>query len=173
MAKHLLLSIALFVVLGLIQVLICNNINLLNVATPFIFIYPLIRLPLTLHKKLDNDHSVCHGTDDRRVFKHPRNERACMRRPRRAARSYDKTLHHARRRNNRPRSFVQKLRHCPYMKYLFSMTLCFCIAITFIEAFTLRNFLVSLYRVIGCTLITFIILVGIDAIANAKNEKRL
>lgn len=53
------------------------------------------------------------------------------------------------------------------------MTLCFCIAITFIEAFTLRNFLVSLYRVIGCTLITFIILVGIDAIANAKNEKRL
>ena len=37
MAKHLLLSIALFVVLGLIQVLICNNINLLNVATPFIF----------------------------------------------------------------------------------------------------------------------------------------
>lgn len=173
MAKHLLLSIALFVVLGLIQVLICNNINLLNVATPFIFIYPLIRLPLTLHKNWTMTIAFAMGlTID--VFSNTQgmNALACvvlaaLRDPMiKLYTTHDDEI-------TDPVPSPKSLGIAPYMKYLFSMTLCFCIAITFIEAFTLRNFLVSLYRVIGCTLITFIILVGIDAITNAKNEKRL
>ena len=37
----------LFISLLLIQVLICNHIVLFNVATPIIFIYFFVRLPMT------------------------------------------------------------------------------------------------------------------------------
>jgi hypothetical protein len=55
-----------------------------------------------------------------------------------------------------------------YIKYLLTMTFVYCLSVTFIEAFTLHDFLLSLYRVVGCTALTFVILLGIDALVNAK-----
>ncbi len=40
----------LFIVLLLLQVLICNQIAIFNVAVPIIFIYFIIRLPISLNK---------------------------------------------------------------------------------------------------------------------------
>lgn len=48
------------------------------------------------------------------------------------------------------------------------MTFVYCLSVTFIEAFTLHDFLLSLYRAVGCTALTFVILLGIDALVNAK-----
>ena len=39
MAKQIIQFIVLFVILLLVQVLVCNNISLFHVATPFIFVY--------------------------------------------------------------------------------------------------------------------------------------
>ena len=50
MNKLIIQSLITFVVLAMIQVLVCNNISILNVATPFIFIYVIMRLPLTMNQ---------------------------------------------------------------------------------------------------------------------------
>lgn len=48
MSKDILTFSILFVVMLLLQVLICNHIALFNVAVPIIFIYFIIRLPISL-----------------------------------------------------------------------------------------------------------------------------
>ena len=48
MARQVIQFLILFVVLVLVQVLVCNNISIFNVATPFVFIYFLIRLPIDM-----------------------------------------------------------------------------------------------------------------------------
>ena len=50
MSKNIFQTLALFVLLAIVQVLVCNNISILNFATPFVFIYVIVRLPLTLHR---------------------------------------------------------------------------------------------------------------------------
>lgn len=47
--KELFQYIALFIILILVQVLICNHIVLFNVAIPIVFIYLIIRLPINLN----------------------------------------------------------------------------------------------------------------------------
>ena len=49
MSKAIFNYIILYIILILTQVIICNNICLFNIATPIIFIYLIIRLPLTLN----------------------------------------------------------------------------------------------------------------------------
>lgn len=49
MSKNAIINTILFFILILAQVLICNHIMLFNVAVPFIFIYFIIRLPMSLN----------------------------------------------------------------------------------------------------------------------------
>ena len=49
MGKTAINIIVLFFILILSQVVICNNICLFNVAVPFVFIYFIVRLPLTMN----------------------------------------------------------------------------------------------------------------------------
>lgn len=173
MAKNTLQSIVLFVILGLVQVLVCNNISILNVATPFVFIYIIIRLPFTMSANWAMTYAFLAGliidifSDTQGM-----NALACtllsaVRTP--VARLY---ITH----NNEitdPVPSSKSLGPGIYLKYLSTMTFIYCLTVTFIEAFTLDNFLLSLYRVFGCTVISFVILLGVDTIVNAKNEKRL
>ena len=48
MTKQIIQFSILFVILTFVQVLVCNNISIFNIATPFIFIYFLVRLPITI-----------------------------------------------------------------------------------------------------------------------------
>lgn len=48
MGRHILMNVILLIVLVTAQVLICNHIMLFNVATPFIFIYLIVSLPMNL-----------------------------------------------------------------------------------------------------------------------------
>ncbi|MDE5675919.1 MAG: rod shape-determining protein MreD, partial [Muribaculaceae bacterium] len=50
MNKEIIQFALLFVVILLAQVLICNHIAIFNVAVPIIFIYFIIRLPISLGK---------------------------------------------------------------------------------------------------------------------------
>ena len=67
-----------------------------------------------------------------------------------------------------PNPSVDTLGPVTFIKYLFTMTFVYCLTITFIEAFTLRNALLSVYRAIGSTLLSFVIIWGVDALINAK-----
>lgn len=52
MTKQILSMSMLFVILVLLQVLVCNHIMLFNLATPFIFIYFILRLPVGMSRPL-------------------------------------------------------------------------------------------------------------------------
>lgn len=48
MNRGTLFNIILFICLIIVQVLICNHIHIFNVAVPFVFIYVILRLPMSL-----------------------------------------------------------------------------------------------------------------------------
>lgn len=168
MTKSIVQTLVLFVVLALVQVLVCNNISILDFATPFIFIYVIIRLPLTLHRNWVMLIAFVAGTVID-IFGNTAgmNALACtilaaMRDPMvKLYVAHDDEI-------SDPVPSAKTLGPGVYIKYLLSMTLLYCLTVTFIEAFTLHNFLLSIYRVLGCTALTFVILLGIDALVNAK-----
>ena len=168
MTKSLIQTLILFVVLTVIQVLVCNNISIFDIATPYIFIYAIVRLPLTLHRNWVMTISFLIGLliD---IFGNTAgmNALACtllaaVRQPAIAL-----FVPHNDEISD-PVPSGKSLGPGVYMKYLLTMTLFFCIVITFIEAFTLNNILLSLYRALGCSALTFVILLGIDALVNAR-----
>ena len=59
------------------------------------------------------------------------------------------------------------------MKYLLTLTLIYCALIFTIEAFTFFNPLQLLLRIIFSTLLSMIIMLGIDSIMTPRSEKRL
>lgn len=168
MTKSIVQTLVLFIVLALVQVLVCNNISILDFATPFIFIYVIIRLPLTLHRNWVMLIGFLAGTVID-IFGNTAgmNALACtilaaMRDPMvKLYVAHDDEI-------SDPVPSAKTLGPGVYIKYLLSMTLLYCLTVTFIEAFTLHNFLLSIYRVLGCTALTFVILLGIDALVNAK-----
>lgn len=168
MTKNIIQAILLFIVLALVQVLVCNNISILDFATPFIFIYVIIRLPLTLHRNWVMLIGFLAGTVID-IFGNTAGMNAlgctilaAMRDPMvKLYVAHDDEI-------SDPVPSAKTLGPGVYIKYLLSMTLLYCLTVTFIEAFTLNNFLLSIYRVLGCTALTFVILLGIDALVNAK-----
>ena len=60
-----------------------------------------------------------------------------------------------------------------YMKYLLTMTLLYCVIIVSIEAFTFHNALMSVLRALSSTILSFVVMLGIDSLVNTKHEKGL
>ncbi len=173
MARQVLQFIVLFAVLILVQVLVCNNISIFNVATPFIFIYFIIRLPIDMRINWVLTLSFLTGlvVD---IFSDTQgmNSLACTLLG--ASRNTVFGLYVGRR--DELVDMVPSVRSigiAAYMKYLLTMTLLYCAVITFVEAFTLRDALLSLLRVVCCTVLSFVIMLGIDSFVNTKNEKGL
>ena len=168
MSKSIFQTLVLFVILAIVQVLVCNNISILNIATPFVFIYVIVRLPLTLHRNWVMLICFLVGlTIDVFGDTAGMNSLACT-----ILGALRETVvklyvpHDDEIADPVPSS--KTLGPGAYIKYLMTMAFVYCFFVTFIEAFTLHDFLLSLYRVVGCTALTFVILLGIDALVNAK-----
>ena len=155
MNKSIFQTLALFVLLAIVQVLVCNNISILNFATPFVFIYVIVRLPLTLHRNWVMIIGFLAGLIID-IFGDTAGETVVK-----LYVTHDDEIAD-------PVPSAKTLGPGAYIKYLLTMTFVYCLSVTFIEAFTLHDFLLSLYRVVGCTALTFVILLGIDALVNAK-----
>ena len=154
----------LFISLLLIQVLICNHIVLFNVATPIIFIYFIVRLPMNLSTNWVITLSFLLGllVD---IFSDTlgMNALACT------------TLAMMRRRifalyNNRDDRFkditpcISTLGIMTFSKYLITMSLCYCALIFLIEYFSLSHITIMLIKIISSTIWAFIIILGIDSL---------
>ena len=166
-----------FVILGLVlvlaQVLVFNHICLFNVGVPMVFIYLIVRLPVTLALNWVLTIGFFLGliVD---VFSdtYGMNAVACtvlamIRRP--VLRLYvprEEDL-------TRPEPSMLSLGAGVYMKYLLTLTLIYCALIFTIEAFTFFNPLQLLLRIIFSTLLSMIIMLGIDSIMTPRSEKRL
>ena len=166
-----------FIILGLVlvlaQVLVFNHICLFNVGVPMVFIYLIVRLPVTLALTWVLTIGFFLGliVD---VFSdtYGMNAVACtvlamIRRP--VLRLYvprEEDL-------TRPEPSMLSLGAGVYMKYLLTLTLIYCALIFTIEAFTFFNPLQLLLRIIFSTLLSMIIMLGIDSIMTPRSEKRL
>lgn len=173
MSKLTLQFILLVVILVFAQVIVFNHICLFNVGVPMVFIYLIIRLPITLAVNWVLTIGFFLGliVD---VFSdtYGMNAVACtvlamLKRP--VLRLYvprEEDL-------VRPEPSMMSLGAGVYMKYLLTLTLIYCALIFTIEAFTFFNPLQLVLRIIFSTFLSMIIMLGIDSIMTPRSEKRL
>ncbi len=173
MSKTTIQFIILSIVLVLAQVVVFNHIYLFNVAVPMVFIYVIIRLPITLAINWVLTVSFFLGlTVDIFSDTYGMNALSCtvlamLRRP--VLRLYvprEEDL-------TRPEPSMQSLGTAVYLKYLLTMTLLYCMLIFTIEAFTFFNPLQLLLRIIFSTLLSMALMVGVDSLMTPRSEKRL
>lgn len=173
MSKTTLQFILLGIVLVLAQVIVFNHVCLFNVAVPLVFIYLIIRLPITL--SLNWVLTISFGLGlvvDIFSDTYGMNTVACtilgaLRRP--VLRLYvprEEDL-------TRPEPSMLSLGVAVYIKYLLSMTLIYCTLIFVIEVFTFFNPLQLVLRIVFSTLLSLLIMLGIDTLMTPRSEKRL
>lgn len=173
MSKTILHFFFLFIIMLLTQVIVFNHIVLFNVAMLVIFIYFIIRLPITLSVNWVMTLSFFLGLSID-IFSDTQgmNSLACtilavLRRP--IFRLYfpredDLTI---------PEPSIRSLGIGIYIKYLFSMVLMYCTLIFMIEAFTFFNPLQLILRIICSSALSFLLILGIDSLTLSRREKRL
>lgn len=173
MSKTTLQFILLGIVLVLAQVIVFNHVCLFNVAVPLVFIYLIIRMPITL--SLNWVLTISFGLGlvvDIFSDTYGMNTVACtilgaLRRP--VLRLYvprEEDL-------TRPEPSMLSLGVAVYIKYLLSMTLIYCTLIFVIEVFTFFNPLQLVLRIVFSTLLSLLIMLGIDTLMTPRSEKRL
>ncbi len=166
-----------FILLGFIlvlaQVIVFNHICLFNVAVPLVFIYLLVRLPITLSVNWMLTIGFFLGlTVDIFSDTYGMNTLACtieamMRKP--ILRLYvprEEDL-------TRPEPSMYSLGTATYLKYLLTLTLLYCSLIFLIEAFTLFNPVRLLLRIVFSTILSMALMIGIDSFMTPQSEKRL
>lgn len=173
MAKTTIQLILLALVLVLVQAVVFNNVCLFNVAMPFVFIYVLLRLPVSMSINWLLTVSFFMGLIiDIFADTYGMNALACT------------LLGMGRRQVLRlyvPREddmsvtepSISSLGMAVYAKYMFTMTLYYCTCIFVIESFTFFNPLQLLLRIIASTLLSGLIMLGIDSLMSKRSEKRL
>ncbi|MCM1484379.1 MAG: rod shape-determining protein MreD [Muribaculaceae bacterium] len=160
-------------ILLITQVIVLNHVCLFGVAVPFAFIYVLLRLPVTLHQNWALTIGFAMGllidifSDTQGM-----NALSCtiltmLRKP--VLRLYfprEDELSEA-------MPSISSLGFITYMKYALSMSLIYCTLIFIIEAFSLFNLVTLLLRIISSTILTTLLLIGIDSLTLRRREKRL
>lgn len=174
MSKTILQFSFIFVVMVLLQVTIFNHICLYNIAIPFVFIYFIIRLPITLSTNWVLTFSFLLGLFiDIFSDTYGMNALACtiLAMLRRLLfrlyipREEDLT---------NPEPSIKSLGALTYAKFLITVSLVYCMTIFVIEACTFFNFMQMLTRILCSTILTFLLILGIDSLTiQRRREKRL
>lgn len=174
MSKSIIQFFFLFIVMILTQVIVFNNICLFNYATAFIFIYLIIRLPITLNTNWVLTVSFILGLVID-VFSNTQGMNALACTILAMSRRTILRLYFPREDDlTNPEPSIKSLGLGIYTKYLLSMVLFFCIMIFTIEAFTFFNPMQLIARIVASSVLTFILILGIDSLSiKQQREKRL
>lgn len=173
MSKTTLQFLLLGFILVLAQVVVFNHICLFNVAVPMVFFYLIIRLPITLSINWVLTIGFFFGLIvDIFSDTYGMNALACtieamLRRP--ILRLYvprEEDL-------TRPEPSMYSLGTSAYLKYLLTMTLLYCTLIFLIEAFTFFNPIQLGLRIVTSTMLSMVLMLGIDSLMTPRSEKRL
>ena len=172
MTKTVIQFIVLFLVLVVVQ-LVCNKIVLFNVAMPVVFIYLILRLPVNLHGGWVLTVAFFSGLIIDIFNNTPgMNALACtlmaaMRRPvLNAMATTEKDM-------NQPIPSVDTLGMGDYFKYMATLVTLYCTLIFLIQAFTLHNIALTLARIGASSLLSIVIIFGLDTLVSTRREKRL
>ncbi|MDE6176499.1 MAG: rod shape-determining protein MreD [Paramuribaculum sp.] len=161
------------VVLVLAQALVFNHICIMNVAIPIVFIYIIIRLPLTLGPKWTLTVAFLLGlavdifSDTYGMNSLSSVITAALRRP--VLRAYfprEQDLSY-------PQPSIRALGAAPYIKFVLTITLIYCVILFLVESLTFFNPLRLVLRVVCSTILSSLILISIDSLSLRHREKRL
>ncbi|MDE5808266.1 MAG: rod shape-determining protein MreD [Muribaculaceae bacterium] len=170
MDRGTLFNLILLIILILVQVLICNHIHIFNVAMPFIFIYVIIRLPMTVSTNWLLTWAFFSGFIVDLFSDTPGlNSLACVI----IARFKRPLLYAYIPRDDRTRDILPSLANLgftDYAKYLLSMTVIYCSLIFLIEYLNFANVKELGLMIVSSSLLTFALLLGIDSLMVTKNE---
>lgn len=173
MGRTLINLLILFFLLIFAQVIIFNNICLFNIAIPIVFIYFIIRLPITININWALTIAFFTGlTVD--VFSNTQGMHALSCTIITFVRRDILRLYISREEDIADGVVsIKSIGMSSFLKYTFTIILLYCFVIFCIEAFTFFNPLLLMSKIITSTLLSFVIILGIDRIANNQREKRL
>lgn len=163
MDKTLISNFALLALLIIVQVLICNNIMLFNVAMAFVFIYVIIRLPIDLSTSWLLTWAFFSGlvvdifSDTPGVNSLSCTLLAMLKRP---------MLYAYVPRDDRTKDIIPSLSSLGftvYAKYMLSMSAVFCFLEFTIEYFNFADVKEIVIMTASSSILTFLILLGIDS----------
>ena len=172
MTKTVIQFIVLFLALVVLQ-LVCNKIVLFNVAMPVVFIYLILRLPINMHGDWVLTIAFFSGLIIDIFTNTPgMNSLACtimaaLRRPMFnlfVSRENDMTI---------PIPSVDSMGIGDYLKYMAALVTIYCTLIFLIQAFSLHNIVLTLARIAGSSVLSIIIIFGLDSLVSTRREKRL
>lgn len=173
MDKTLIRNIITLICLILVQVLICNHIMLFHLATPFVIIYLIVSLPMDLGTNALLTWAFISGfavdifSDTPGV-----NAMACTL----LAMGKRNCLYSYVPRDDRTKNVVPSLSELGfsiYGKYLYSMSLIYCLLVFSIEYFSFSDVKDIVLMSVASSVFTFFVLLGIDSLIVSRREKRL
>ena len=162
----------LFVALLVAQV-ICSKIILFSVAMPVIYIYLILRLPLNYSLNWTLTIAFLFGlfVD---MFNNTQgmNSLACVvmtivRRP-----VFDMFILRDDE-DNDPIPSMDSLGITGYLKYMATLVTIYCTVLFLTQAFTLHNFPLTLLRIVASSVLSILLIFGIDSLVSTQREKRL
>lgn len=173
MSKTTLTFIMLFILLVPAQAVIFNNLILFSVALPLVFIYLIIRLPITLSPNWAMTVGFLTGLAVDIFSDTPgMNALACTtlalcRRPVfHLYMSLDDDL-------SGQCPSIRTMGPAAYTKYMLTMVFIYCLCVFAIEAFQFFNFRLLILRTVCSTLFTFILIYAVDSLSFRRREKKL
>lgn len=173
MSKSSLQMLAITLVLILAQVVVLNRICLFGVAVPLAFIYIILRLPVNLSKEWLFTISFFVGftidifSDTGGINTLSCTLLAALKRP--TLRLYfprDDEL-------TDPFPSIGSLGLVTYFKYALSMSALYCLMVFLVESLSLFRFWHLILCICSSTILTTIMLIGIDSLTLPRREKRL
>lgn len=173
MAKTVIHFIILAIVLLLAQ-LICSKIALWGIAMPVVFIYLILRLPINMHNSWVITIAFFMGLIvDTFSNTAGMNALACtilatMRQPV----FYLYVLRDDDEQTN-PIAASETMGAGAYFKYMATLTLAYCAMLFLIQAFTLRDFPLTLMRIGASSVLSMILLMATDSLLSKKSEEGL
>ncbi len=172
MTKTVIQFIVLFLALVVLQ-LVCNKIVLFNIAMPVVFIYLILRLPVNLHSGWVLTVAFFSGLLMDIFTNTPgMNSLACTMMA--AVRRPVFNLFVSRENDmNIPIPSVDSMGIGDYFKYMATLMTIYCALIFLIQAFSLHNIVLTLARIAGSSILSIIIIFGLDSLVSTRREKRL
>ncbi|MBO5779755.1 MAG: rod shape-determining protein MreD [Muribaculaceae bacterium] len=165
--------IFMFIILALLQVVVFNRICLFGVAVPFVFIYLFVKLPVNLNLKWVFTIGFLMGLIID-VFSNTQGMNALACTILCALRLPTLRLYFPREEEMvYPVPSSRTLGSGVFMKYVLTMTLCYCALFFVIESFTFFNPLRLVVKTIASTALTFLVIIAIDSLTSRSREKRL
>ena len=172
MGKTTLQLLATFIILLLLQVIVFSRICLFNVAVPLVFVFAILRLPITLAPSLVMLIGFLSGlfvdisTNTLGMNALAATILSGLRRP------IIKLFVNREDDLASPTPSAKNFGGFTYFKYAFTLVLAYCAVLFLVESSTLVDFSTTLLRILFSTLLSTVLVIAIDSIFGDHNSDR-